>query len=45
MHVHIGFVPFIITGAYIIVWLFVMQWIAATWPDSAIGKAFAVVAA
>ncbi len=42
-HVHIGFVPMVITAAYVIVTLFVMRWIAATWPESAVGKALAAI--
>lgn len=42
-HVHIGFVPFVITAAMVVLTLFVMRWIAAMWPESAIGKALAAL--
>lgn len=45
MHVHVGFVPFLIIAANVIITLFVLQWIAATYPDSALGKACAIIAA
>ncbi len=42
-HVHIGFVPMLIAGCYVIMWLFILRWIAASYPDSAIGKAAAAI--
>lgn len=43
MHVHIGFVPFVIAGAYTIIWLFLLRWVAATFSDTAFGKAAAAI--
>lgn len=42
-HVHIGFVPMVITAAYVLITLFVMRWVAATFPESAMGKAAAAL--
>lgn len=42
-HIHIGALPTIVTMAEVILVMFALRWIAATWPDSAIGKAAAAL--
>lgn len=39
MHVHTSALEFLITGAYLIIWLFFFRLVQAKWSESAIGKA------
>lgn len=43
MHVHAGVLEAMIFAAYLLIVGFILRWIEARYPDSAIGKALSVI--
>jgi hypothetical protein len=45
MHVHVSVIDFLIVVAYVTIWRFLANAVAARWPESSFGQALAVIAA
>lgn len=43
MHVHVGALPLAVHAAEVIIILFVLRYVSAKYPDTAVGKALAAI--